>query len=545
MRKVESQNATRLCFAGGIATEDDHRGGLMATRVDAGRRSVASRPRGARRAPAAIRLTVVVPTRNEAGNVDALEVQLGAALEGVAYEVVVVDDSTDDVTRPALREAAQRNPRWRVIERGPAQQTGLASAVVAGIEAARGFAVCVMDGDLQHPPQIVPRLLAAVEAGADIAVASRYMPGGSRAGLDGLARNFVSRSCTWVAQAVFPEARRTSDPLSGFFCCRRTAVSGIELKPRGFKILLELLVCTPGLQVKDVPFVFASRLAGESKASTRQGVLFLGHLLSLFVYVPNSARPLKFAILSTAALGVFSGLLYSLYHAGENPVVAWLAATAGSTVCTLTLFQLPPFRSIARHGELDGDRLQYAIATVSVITSFAVFAVVLVPGRHHIFLAAAVGQACGLLVMLTVNQPPIWSRLTRALRILPVDIDTIARRLGAQHGFWITESDVASGRLDAVAGLVTREMVEAASRRRQPALFVERGSARPQPRVNLEKSSTLVVPRVDESGEVAAIAVFVRRSRSPFQPRHLDQAMTWIASRPQLSAAAAPTEVAG
>ena len=518
----------------------------MATRVDAGRRSIASRPRGARHAPAAVRLTVVVPTRNEAGNVDALEVQLGAALEGVAYEVVVVDDSTDDVTRPALREASERNPRWRVIERTTEQQTGLASAVVAGIDAARGFAVCVMDGDLQHPPQIVPRLLAAVESGADIAVASRYIAGGSRAGLDGLARNFVSRSCTWLSQAVFPEARRTSDPLSGFFCCRRTAVSGIELKPRGFKILLELLVCTPGLQVKDVPFVFASRLAGESKASTRQGVLFLGHLLSLFVYVPNSARPLKFAVLSTAALAVFSGLLYSLYHAGENPVVAWVAATAGSAVCTLTLFQLPPFRAIAGHGELDGDRLQYAIAIVSAITSFAVFAVVLVPGHHHIFLAAAVGQACGLLVMLTVNQPPIWGRLARTLRILPaVDIDTIARRLGAQHGFWITDPDVEAGRLDSVAGLVTREMVEAASRRRQPALFVERGSARPQPRVNLEKSSALVVPKVDESGEVAAIAVFVRRSRSPFQPRHLDQAMTWMASRPHLVAAAAQPEVAG
>jgi len=519
----------------------------MAMRVDVARRSGSSRAGAARRGPSPnVRLTVVVPTRNEAGNVDALEVQLGAALEGVAYEVVVVDDSTDDITRPALREAVQRNPRWRVIERTREQQTGLASAVVAGIEAARGFAVCVMDGDLQHPPQIVPRLLAAVEAGADIAVASRYMPGGSRAGLDGLARNFVSKSCTWVAQAVFPEARRTSDPLSGFFCCRRAAVSGIELKPRGFKILLELLVCTPGLRVQDVPFVFASRLAGESKASTRQGVLFLGHLLSLFAYVPNSARPLKFAIVTTTALGVFAGLLFALSVAGQPGVVAWAAATAASAVCTLTLFQLAPFRYIARHGELDGDRLQYATAIVSVITSFVVFAIVLVPGHHHLFLAAAVGQTCGVLVMLTVNQQSVWSRLARTLRILPaVDIDTIARRLGAQHGFWITDPDADSAHLDAVAGVVTREMVEAASRRRQPALFIERASARPQPRVNIEKSSALVVPSVDESGQVAAVAVFVRRSRNPFEPRHLDQAMTWIASRDQLVAVGAGTEVAG
>src|ERR1041384_2053426 len=332
----------------------------MATTIDAVRAAAAG-PESPQPRPLVrnqVRISVVVPTRNEAGNVDALETKLGAALAGVDYEVVVVDDSNDAVTRPTLRAAAARNHHWRVIEREQRDQTGLASAVVAGIEAARGLAVCVMDGDLQHPPEIVPQLLATIESGADLAVASRYMPGGSRAGLDGTVRTLVSRGCTWLAQAVFPEARRTSDPLTGFFCCRRTSIKGLELKPRGFKILLELLVCTPGLRVQDVPFVFASRLAGESKASTRQGVLFLGHLLSLFAYVPNSARPLKFAIVTTTALGVFAGLLFARCVAGRPGVVAWAAATAASAVCTLTLFQLAPFRYIARHGELDGDRLQ-------------------------------------------------------------------------------------------------------------------------------------------------------------------------------------------
>src|SRR5881296_3182127 len=292
-----------------------------------------------------VRISVVIPTRNEAGNVEELERQLDSALVGVDYEVVVVDDSNDDVTRPALRAAAVRNPRWRVIERGQRDQTGLASAVVAGIDAARGMAVCVMDGDLQHPPAIVPQLLATISAGADLAVASRYMRGGSRAGLDGTLRNLVSRSCTWLAQGVFPEARRTSDPLSGFFCCRRAAIKGLELKPRGFKILLELLVCAPRLRVANVPFVFAARHAGESKASTRQGILFLGHLASLFVYVPGGAGPLKFAMVTLAGLAVFASLLYGLVHAGVHPLLAWLTGTAASAACTLALLQLAPFRA--------------------------------------------------------------------------------------------------------------------------------------------------------------------------------------------------------
>jgi dolichol-phosphate mannosyltransferase len=197
----------------------------MATTIDALTAATPESPQQRPPARTQVRISVVVPTRNEAGNVDALESQLGAALAGVDYEVVVVDDSNDIVTRPVLRAASARNPRWRVIERPQREQTGLASAVVAGIDAARGMAVCVMDGDLQHPPQIVPQLLAAIERGADLVVASRYMPGGSRAGLDGSARNLVSRTCTWLAQGIFPEARRTSDPLSGFFMVRREIFS--------------------------------------------------------------------------------------------------------------------------------------------------------------------------------------------------------------------------------------------------------------------------------------------------------------------------------
>ncbi|MHB8614225.1 MAG: glycosyltransferase, partial [Candidatus Dormibacteraceae bacterium] len=148
---------------------------------------------------------------------DALE----GALKGIDYEVVVVDDSTDGETRTALAGVTASDPRWRVIERATNEQTGLSTAVVTGIAAAHGFAICVMDGDLQHPPEVIPSLVAAVEGGADIAVASRYAAGGSRRGLASSLRRWGSRLATTLTHLIFTETRRTSDPMSGFFCCRR------------------------------------------------------------------------------------------------------------------------------------------------------------------------------------------------------------------------------------------------------------------------------------------------------------------------------------
>jgi hypothetical protein len=135
--------------------------------------------------------------------------------------------------------------------------------------------------------------------------------------------------------------------------------------------------------------------------------------------------------------------------------------------------------------------------------------------------------------MLVVDQPGVRTRLARMLRLFPMlEIEDLARRLGAQQGFWVTDRIDGSGlQLDLMGGVVTREMVTAASRQRQPALYVERRSPRPQPRLNIETSSAIVVPRVDEFGEVSDVAVFVRRSRSPFEPRHLDEAIAWTASQ--------------
>lgn len=223
-------------------------------------------------------VTIVVPTFNELGNVAPLVEQLDRALEGRAFQVLFADDSTDGTTDEILR-LASANRRVRVNHSGA--RRGLAIAVVEALGEVTDDLVLVMDGDLQHPAGVAPRLIECITAGADVAVASRYTSGGHELGLGGPARRAVSWTSTRLAQMALAPARRTSDPLSGFFAFRRAIIAGVALHPVGFKILLEVLVRGRVERVVDVPYTFDRRLRARSKASAREGLNFLWHVLRL------------------------------------------------------------------------------------------------------------------------------------------------------------------------------------------------------------------------------------------------------------------------
>jgi dolichol-phosphate mannosyltransferase len=476
-------------------------------------------------------LSVVVPTRNEAGNVIALHDELSRTLAAHDYEVIVVDDSDDGETRRLLRSVCDADSRWTVIERPVEERTGLGTAVVSGIAAARGDAVCVMDGDLQHPPEIIPKLLAKIQAGADLAVASRYMKGGSRAGLAGPSRLWISRACTWLAHFIFPETQRTSDPLTGFFCCKRRHVSGLELRPMGFKILLELLVCTPRLRVADVPFVFAARHAGESKASTRQGVLFLSHLLSLFVYVPGSARWVKLAVVTGCGLAVFSALTLTLTRGGLDPISSWVIASAATLGCGIAFQQVVTIREFARHREPDETKFQYPFAIVAALGSFTLLSLLTLQGRHALLALAVLAQSFGVLLTAALDHPRVTSLVRSRLPLPALDLHRLGMRLEAQRALWVPVGEAFDPeQLHGMGKLVTADLIAAAGRSGQPLLVVDRPSPRPQPRVNIDSSSALIVPRLDDHGEIVAVAVLLRHGRRPFSQRQLDEAMAWIGS---------------
>lgn len=233
-----------------------------------------------------ILVSLVIPTRNEAKNIVPLLRRLSAALSAEVdprtVEVVFVDDSTDDTPTAVTQAAADFPFTVRLIARPPERRNGLSGAVVEGFSAAQGTWLCVMDADLQHPPELVPALLArAIEARADIVVGSRKCDFFGPLGLS-RKRAMTSQLLTLLARTWFPRLlRNVSDPLTGLFLVRRAAVDTAVLRPNGFKILLEILIRCPGLRVSEIFFDFASRHQGESKADFQEGMNFFRHLLRL------------------------------------------------------------------------------------------------------------------------------------------------------------------------------------------------------------------------------------------------------------------------
>jgi dolichol-phosphate mannosyltransferase len=207
-----------------------------------------------------------------------------------------------------------------------------------------------MDGDCQHPPSLVPDLVATGErANAGLVVASRYIKGGSRAGLAGSYRVAVSRGATWLTKALFPRRLHgISDPMSGFFAIRRSAVTAEVLQPLGYKILLELAVRSRPRRVTEVPFVFQDRFAGESKSTAQEGFRFLRHLAGLRAASPV-ARMVGFGLIGlTGFLPNLLGL-WALTAVGMHYVPAEILANQLGVAWNFLLIEHLLFRERRRH----------------------------------------------------------------------------------------------------------------------------------------------------------------------------------------------------
>jgi dolichol-phosphate mannosyltransferase len=467
-------------------------------------------------------LSVVVPTRDEEANIGPLLARLDAALAGIDHEILFVDDS-DDATPRAIATAASGNGRVDLVHReGVGREGGLSTAVVCGIHQTRGEFVCVMDADLQHPPESIPAMLAVARGGADVVVASRYTRGSSRRGLDGTGRVLVSGAAGGLARALFTEARASTDPLSGFFLCRRRVIDGIEFRPVGFKILLELLVCVPGLRVQDVPLDFAARARGTSKASARQGVLFLGHIRSLVFEVQGSARPWKFGLVGLSGLAILLPLVAFLTASVHVPALAaFLPAYIPSLIWNTVLNRAWTFAD-QRHGLGEGTARYLERAVLSGAAMFVVYAALLALGVAAV--PAAVG---GALLAMVVNgmanraairrRPWLWSEVAISHGVQAA-LARITSEVGADRSYLLPPN--ASTPAAFPAGMVARVVQQ-----RRGVLYTEAAGYRAQRRSNIEVGSTLMVPVVD-GDTVGAVLVCERVARHPFDPEQLDRAMT-------------------
>jgi len=221
-------------------------------------------------------LSVIIPTYNERESLPGL-IQRLSALHDIPIEVVVVDDASPDGTGTLAEDLArQLTLPIRVVHR-PGKR-GLASAVIDGGSVARGESLTVMDADLSHPPEVLPALFSALAAGAEIAIASRYVAGGGIRGWPPH-RRLISRTATALARSLL--GLNVRDPLSGFFAVRRELLVGTHYLGLGYKLLLEILATHRNRRVVEVPYEFIDRQYGQSKLSRGEIVSFLRLLVSL------------------------------------------------------------------------------------------------------------------------------------------------------------------------------------------------------------------------------------------------------------------------
>jgi dolichol-phosphate mannosyltransferase len=313
------------------------------------------------------KLSVIIPTRNETRNIEPLVDRLRAALAGTPAEIIFVDDSDDGTAEEIDRVGREMRLPVRLIQRGPDQRAGgLGTAVVSGMRVASAPWALVMDADLQHPPEVVPQLFAtAARQNVDLVVASRYAGHGNAGGLDGATRRGTSRLGTRIAKLAFPRrAARVSDPMSGFFAVRLAALDLENLRPIGYKILLELIVRTARMRTAEVSFTFAPRHAGESKTSLREVMRFGRHLARLRLQIarergdaghglpPLHSRLVMFGLVGLSGILVNSAALWALHMnvLHLHYLVAAALATQVSTMWNFLLTDRVVFRSRRKNG---------------------------------------------------------------------------------------------------------------------------------------------------------------------------------------------------
>ncbi|MGO8699536.1 MAG: glycosyltransferase [Limisphaerales bacterium] len=281
-------------------------------------------------------VSLIVPTINESENLPALLERIAAALAGHRFEVIIVDDNSRDRTPEVCAELARTYPLKLLVRLHPAN--GLSGAVLHGMAQARGGILCVMDADLQHPPEKLPELIAPLIANtADFVLGSRYLPGGSTDTDWGLLRKINSTVATLLAR---PFAGKTTDPMAGFFALKRqTYLEARNLTPLGYKIALELMCKARVSRPVEIPIHFGMRAKGESKLSLKQQFRYLEHLSRLYDFkFPRASPVIKFLIATGLGWAAGLGAYFMLVRWQFGTVVALAFAYAPALVVA-ALFQ--------------------------------------------------------------------------------------------------------------------------------------------------------------------------------------------------------------
>ncbi|AEF97133.1 glycosyltransferase [Methanotorris igneus] len=350
-----------------------------------------------------MKVSIVVPTYNEAENIKKLIPLLDSVLKDYNHEIIIVDDNSPDGTAEVAKKLTEKYP-VKVIVRE--KKLGLASAILEGIKSARAELVVVMDADLQHPPEYVLELLKNSN-GYDIVIASRYVKGGEIEGWS-IFRKVISKGASLLAKIMLPKIRKIKDPESGFFLVRRSKILAIadKINPTGFKFLLEVL-CVGDFKVKEIPYTFRPREHGKSKFNFKEVINYIKLLLRLSDY-----RVIKFGIVGATGIVVNEGLLYILVLLGCPLYIASLVAIESSILSNFILNDLWTFKD-RKEGSFISRCLKYhgAVALGAVVNFITLLALVSL-GVHYL-IANLIGISLGFVVNYIGSEVVVWSRWGR------------------------------------------------------------------------------------------------------------------------------------
>ncbi len=351
------------------------------------------------------RISIIVPTYNERDNIQELFQRIKNSLGDLSYEIIVVDDNSPDGTAEYAESCGKELGLNVTVIKRPCKM-GLISAVIDGLKIAKGEYVVVMDADLQHPPEVIPKLISELDRGYDMVIASRYVKGGSVEGWSSI-RRIISKAAILLAHILIPQSRDIKDPVSGFFAFKVDKLGTRiwnEEPPRGFKILLYLLSRGDFKRVGEVPYVFKPRTRGSSKLGMNEILNYAKLLLTL-----SEFRAIKFGIVGAVGTVVNLGLLAVLIHLLRlESLIAHPISIEVSIINNYILNEFWTFRRRGKSGFLVKLLRFHGSSALAVITQFAVAQALSRAFGLEYVLAAFIGIIIGYLLNYVVSEVVVW-----------------------------------------------------------------------------------------------------------------------------------------
>ncbi len=375
-------------------------------------------------------LSLIIPTYKESGNVAKIVAQLTQLLDNFIpdkYELILVDDDSPDLTWQVAQSLTDKYPQLHVMRRQ--SERGLSSAVIRGWQVARGKILGVIDADLQHPPEILLKLLSNTLDGADLAVASRHVEGGGVSDWS-IVRRLLSRGAQVLGLLVCPAVvGRVSDPMSGYFMVRRSAIASHRLSPIGYKILLEVIGRGQIKDIAEVGYVFQERESGDSKVTWKQYVEYIGHLVRLRSQGRISRirqkwpvrRFIRYGIVGFSGVLVDMALLFLFYQsAGLGLVVSKVIAAEAAIFSNFLWNDAWTFADKARQQPGWGNRFRRLLKFNAICLSGLILNVLLLQVFFDVIFAQTLPYLSNFITILLVAVWNFWLNFKLSWRVTAV-----------------------------------------------------------------------------------------------------------------------------